>query len=204
MSARDIAENIQLRSLEKGHTPADQPPDLIIETIREVVDDLKHGKSPRKKKDDIIKLVSNQPERLELIASLIMSHDLDRAVLYLDGRWRVERYLHECLIEKKFTPSEAIAYHHIMADGAGPLVEQIRRGSSSGGEGGSSGGLKDVESTLDKVDQELRQTEKDLQGVFKEATPQGLEIVRRLGFKATKIAGKVINVQQAVSKPRSN
>jgi hypothetical protein len=178
--------------------PADLPPDLIIETIREVVSDLKQGKSPRKKKDDIIRLISNQAERLDLIEQLIMAHYLDRAVLYLDDRWRNERFLHECLIEKKFTPSESLAYQHILSSGADTLVSDIRKGKGVGG------GLKDVEGTIDKVDQELRQTEKDLQSVFKEASPQGLEIVRRLGFKAEKIAGKVLNIQQAVNKPRSN
>ena len=159
--------------------PPASPPDPILEILKELVDKFKSGESTENVKAEIVKLISHQGERHELINNLLVMHDLDRLPAYLKARHLIEQYLLTCADRKDLSPIEALAFFKIAQTEIETITSRVRIGATP---------VKDVEALVEKADFVTRLSETELQRKFQSTTPQGREILRKVGYRLAKLA----------------
>jgi hypothetical protein len=143
-----------------------------------VVDSIKSGKSITDSHVQIASLINNQEERAKLLDTLLLTHDYDRLVNFLYARKQLEQLLLSAAMRGDLTPTEQLAFMTIVLKETETISQRIRAGANS---------EKDIMSLLNKVDYTMQVSESDSLKKFKDTTPQGREIIRRLAHRLSKL-----------------
>jgi hypothetical protein len=160
---------------------ADDSP--VIRIISQLVQAFNAGTSTDAVREEVTRILNSQEERAELIDGLLVANDVDRLPNYLRARSVIEQYLLGCASRSDLSPAEALAFLKI--------VQVEIEGISSRVRGGAVSGRRDVMGLIDKADFVTRVSEVELSKKFSNTTPQGREILRKVGYrlmKATKDA----------------
>jgi hypothetical protein len=161
-----------------------EPDDPVLGVLDTVVKGIKDGTDLAPVYTKIARLINNQEERAELINNLSLTHDYERKILYMKACWALERYMFKLIGSGKLKPHECMAFMRLIQEELQNIDSTVKAGGTS---------PDDVMAMLNKVDFTFQMKQEELESKFKNTTPQGREIVRRLGFKlmkAAKVMGK--------------
>lgn len=187
-SAAKLVERVITRQLQQDadsgilDLPEDEDPraeDAIVNVVSKLIRSFKTGGSEGAVKVEVERLLNAREEKTELVNSLLVIHDMDRLPDYLKLRRYIEKYLLRSAFKSELTPAEALAFLKISQDEIKGIVSQVRTNGDPS---------KDVGELLNKADFVTKASEKELVEKFKMTSPQGREILRKIGHKLAKAA----------------
>jgi hypothetical protein len=165
----------------KGEPAPEQPNDPALEMLTQMISALSSGQGLDHLKPKITQLLSGQGEQSELVNNLLVAHDVTRLPGYLKARFTVEKYLFDCLGRNDLTPAEALAFLKLTKEEIDIITQRVRGGATS---------VRDVSALVDKADVLNRLSEQQLVDKFSKTTAVGREILRKVGYRLTKLVGK--------------
>lgn len=158
-----------------------EPKSAVLDVIEKVVKGIQDGTDLNPElRGEITRLINNQEERAELLNNLTLTHDYSQMVEALKTDAVLKSLLHACARRGDLTPPEALAFYQLNRADLNSLSARVQGGANS---------VNDVMSLLNKVDYTVQVGHKELERKFKNTTPQGREIIRRLAHKLIKISG---------------
>lgn len=178
---RQLVGLMQERMMNEGNFRDIEDDELLL-VLGRVIQDLKEGKSVSDLEGQLNRFVSEQDSRLQLVATLMTAHQLDRLQLYMNDRWKLERFLHERLNSGALSATEALSYYNIIRQELVVISAELRKPASP---------VEDVGKVLDRVDYTRSEEERAGLEHFEGTTSQGLEVIRRLTHKVQKVSRKV-------------
>lgn len=170
------------RDIEEGASFSDVTQvndDPILTVLDRLITSFKHGSSTAGVREDVEKLLNARDERSELINSLMIAHDMDRLPDYLKVRRYIEKYLIRTALAGELSPAEALAFLKIAQGEIDTISSSVKSGTAPG---------KAVDELITKADFVSKASEKELAEKFKNTSPQGREILRKIGHKLAKAA----------------
>ena len=161
--------------------PNDDPrsEDPIVAVLGKLVQSFKLGSGSEDVKAEVTRLLNGRDEKAELVNSLLVAHDMDRLPDYLRLRRFMEKYLLHSAFNGNLTPAEALAFLKISQDEIRGIVSQVKSAGDPS---------KDVDDLLNKADFVNKASQQELMDKFKQTSPQGREILRKIGYKLSKAA----------------
>jgi hypothetical protein len=193
-SAKQLKESINLHDeLAAEMTPPSPPVETrmagpVLGVVGEVIKGIRDGTQMTHVYQDVVRLVSNQESRAELIDQLMLTHDFTRYADFITARDAIESDLLLACKNDKLTPVERITVYREITKIVSVIEARIRGQTSS---------VKDIISQLQKVDYAVSSnTDAELQKRFAKTSPQAREITRKLLTKLRKAV-----VQTALDDP---
>jgi hypothetical protein len=152
-----------------------QSPALVA--LRNVVTAINTGTSLDTHQTAIASLIHAQDKRAELVDTLLLTNDYERAVNFAEARAHLEKTLLAAVYREDLTPSERL----LLLDRV-TAQEQQARNRIKGGAFNN----KDLVSLLEKVDFATQDAEGVLAAKFAGTTPAGREIIRKVATRLGK------------------
>lgn len=165
---RTVPPDLTVPPPEPQVQPQADKPLLVIE---QVVGAIKDGRDLSSMKEDVLRLVSNQEDRAQLISNLLMTHDYTRMAKYAKAREKLENVVLEAIEQRQLTPTQTIAFLKLVMEESEVISARIRNGATT---------VKDLVSLLNRADYAMQLSDAELHKKFEGTTPQGREIIRRL------------------------
>jgi hypothetical protein len=165
-----------------------QEADKGVEAIADVVSRIQSGAPMKELESTLTPLLSGQSSKTTILQAVMFNHMMELVALHWDMRWHLMRELWADLRMQKLKPLEKLALLKIAdqcADKAAAYINEQNPTFTP---------MTEIDATMERAskhsaDQEKRARSKDMEGT----TPQGREIVRRLTFKATQAADKIVS-----------
>lgn len=151
--------------------------DPTLEVLNTVVQGIKNGTDLAPVYTQIARLINNQEERATLVNNLSLTHEYERKIEYMKARWALERYMFQLIATGKLKPHECMAFMRLIQEEEKVIDSTVKAGGTS---------PNDIMTMLNKVDFTFQMKQEELENKFKNTTPQGREIVRRLSYKLLK------------------
>lgn len=174
--SRQLGQDTSAQPVSVQVEPTEDP---IIDTLDRLVSSFKSGGSTQEIKAQIEQFLTARDERSELVNNLLVVHDVDRLPDYLKLRRHVEKYLLKSAFGGSLTPAEALAFLKIAQTEIDSITSQVRSGGHAS---------KDVNELIRRADFVNKSDDKELAEKFKNTSPQGREILRKIGHKLAKAA----------------
>jgi hypothetical protein len=153
--------------------------DPLSDTLENVINGIMTGKSLDEYRDDIKRYIHNQQDRSDLIINLLLTKDYQRLLKFVKVRDDLEAKLLAAAGRTDLNASEMMAFSQLITEMTAKLEGRVQAGSTN---------VSDVMALLSKADYALQLQEETTKKKFKQTTPTGREIVRRLVHKLSKIS----------------
>jgi hypothetical protein len=180
--ASKLVERVVVRQLQRDiEEGADFsfPEDPALSALEQLIASFQSGGSTVAISPEIEKLLNAQDERTNLINNLLVVHDMDRLPSFLRLRRHVEQYLIRAAMQGSLSPAEALAFLKIGQTEIDSISSRVRNGANP---------VKDIDDLLKRADFVNKASDLELIEKFKSTTPQGREILRKIGHKIAKAA----------------
>ena len=152
--------------------------DPITNVLGDVVSGIMKGESLAAHHDQIRKYITNQQDRSELIANLLVTKDYQRLVSFLKARDILEQDIVKAALRSDLNISEKMALLQMVSEITTGLEHKVQAGASN---------VSDFAALMAKVDYTLQVNDATLKGRMKMTTSAGREIVRRVMHKLSKV-----------------
>lgn len=161
-------------------TPEEQPPPVppTLSALRVVVDAIVNGTPLIEHRDLIERLIHSQENRAEMIDSLLLTHDYTRLLAFVSMQHKIEADLLESAQNNALSAAEKMALLRYCNEESKYLGTKVKAGSTS---------IKDIMGLLAKMDFATQVNEDALRKRLLTTTPQGREIIRRIGHRLSKL-----------------
>lgn len=156
-----------------------QVPDPALTAMRELVENIEHGRDMAASLPRIAKLIHNQDSRAEVFNSLSLTHDYGRYANFLQARRRIEVVLLAMANSAKLHPGDALALLTYLEEQIKAIEKKISSNSTSG---------KDLAGLLSKIDYVMSTQQQELARRMAKTTPVNREIIRRVAHKMLKLS----------------
>jgi len=173
LTEQNGAPNLENPQEPPEHPQADKP----LQVIEQVVGAIKDGRDLSAMKPDVLRLISNQEDRAQLISNLLMTHDYTRVAKYAKAREKLENTILEAIDRGRLTPTQTLAFLKLISEETEVISGRIRGGATS---------VKDLMALINRADYQMQMSEGDIHKKFTGTSPQGREIIRRLIGKLCK------------------
>jgi len=161
------------------------PPELstaILQTFGEVSRKLHAGDDLGSLKEEVVKMLYGLDERLAINEGILALLQSDRMSELVKAQARVTGYLISCSERSDLTPTESLGFFKLFSDEIASIRKSLTEVDRKP--------LKDVEGLLKKIDFDALQEEKKSQERFKNTTPQGREVMRRVAHSLLKVKAR--------------
>jgi hypothetical protein len=162
-------------------------PDEALRALKQVMSGIREGTDLSKDEPMIARLVNNQEARAKVINSLVMTHDYERLLKFIEVRRSMDAFLLERARRKDVSPNEIMAIYKLIS----VEVEEI-----SGRMRAQSMGNEEMLHLIQKVGWATDVTPEQLAEKFKGSSRQGREMARKVGFKLQKAANLLMNKEK--------
>lgn len=174
-SHEDILNNVLARELEDpSPTPPGETEDPNIGILNELAQGLTHGTDLNHVKDDVVRVASNQPEKIGVFQSVMRAIDLNRLNDFVQIRAHAEKALKRAALRGDLRSNEWLAFMRYSNDELHRIVDGFKSGEGTVG--------VDSVTLIEKVDFARQQADAEVDKRYKQTTPQGREMIRKQVF----------------------
>ena len=159
-------------------------PDEAVDALKRVLRGITAGEDLKDSEPMIARLVANQEARAKVINSLIMTHDYERLVRFIDVRKNMDRVIIDAAANKELKWQTAVNLYKLVT----LEVEEI-----SGRMRAQMMGNTEMLNLIQKVGWATDMDDMALADKLKGTSPQGREIIRRVAYKLKKAADAAVS-----------
>jgi hypothetical protein len=183
----DVLNNVLARELaDPSPTPAGDTDDPNIGILNELAQGLSHGSDLNHVKDDVVRVASNQPEKIGVFQSVMRAIDLNRVNDFVQIRAHSEKEMKRAALRGDLKSWEHLALMRYSNDNIHQILASFKEGNGTTG--------VDSITLIEKVDFARQQHDAEVDKRYKNTTPQGREMIRKQIFvfkKKLQEAGKL-------------
>lgn len=148
--------------------------DQSVAVLLEIVKGLNTGSDLSHVREEVMRFVSHQQGKLDLVKALMQANDITRLSRFTEMRDVSEQHLFRLHSRGDLTTPEWITLYHISTN----EIKTIQAGMKSGGENNQSG-VASSSSLIDELDVKAQQSAADAEERYKGTSPQGREVIRK-------------------------
>ncbi len=142
--------------------------------MRSIVDALRSGASMVEHKPLLDRFAHANDQVAQVIGTMYVRHQFERLVSNLEAQDVLEKFLHRCLKRGDLNSKEALVFLGMVRSEIKAITTSLSRQARDG--------IPDVDSdvALEKMDYKAQQLQQEASDTFKDTTPRGREIIRKL------------------------
>jgi hypothetical protein len=195
-----LLNNVLCREIADPSPAGAEATDPNLTILEELARGLTAGTDLNHVREDVLRIAANQPEKVNVIKSMLLAIDLNRAARFAKVRDKAEAELARAALRGDLKSTEYLAFLKFstteLAEIQGRLDPQEVMHST---------GSTDSQAMLDRMDHTKQEQERAQAEQFKGTTPQGMEIIRKQVYKIKKRlkkAGKLKSKDDSKLPPR--
>jgi hypothetical protein len=181
-SPEAVINNVLCREIQQPSPAGAETPDPNLTVLDELAKGITQGTDLNHIREDVVRLASHQPEKINVVKSILLGLDLNRIARFAQVRDKAERELARAAMRGDLKSTEYLAFLRFatteLRDITGKLDAQEVLKASGGG--------SDSQAMMDRMDTQKQEQEKAQAEQFKGTTPQGMEIIRKQVYKIKK------------------
>jgi hypothetical protein len=180
-SPEAIINNVLCREIQQPSPAGAEAPDPNLTILDELSKGLTNGTDLTHIREDVLRLAAHQPEKVNVMKSILLSLDLNRLARFAKVRDKAEQELARAALRGDLKSTEYLAFLRFSAT----EMKEIQAKLDPQELVKASGGI-DSQAMMDRMDTNRQAQEAAQAEQFKGTTPQGMEIVRKQVFKIKK------------------
>jgi hypothetical protein len=180
-SPEALINNVLCREIEDPSPTGNEQPDPNLTVLEELAKGLTSGTDLNHVRADVLRIASNQPEKVNVIKAMLLAIDLNRAALFAKVRDKAERELARSALRGDLKSTEYLAFLRFSTNELKEIQSRLDPHEIM-----QATGSTDSQAMLDRMDHTKQAQEAAQAEQFKGTTPQGMEIVRKQVYKIKK------------------
>lgn len=181
-SPEALINNVLCREIASPSPAAGEAPDPNLTILDELAKGITNGTDLNHIREDIIRLAQHQPEKINVLKSVLLGIDLNRVARFAQVRDKAERELARAALRGDLKSTEYLAFLRFSTTELKDILEKMDAADVLKASGGGS----DSQAMMDRMDSAKQAQEAQQAEQFKGTTPQGVEIIRKQVFKIKK------------------
>lgn len=195
-----LLNNVLCREIADPSPAGSESSDPNITILEELARGLTAGTDLKHVREDVLRIASNQPEKVNVIKSVLLSIDLTRAARFVKVRDKAEAELARAALRGDLKSTEYLAFLKFSTTELDNIQNRLDPHEIM-----HAAGTTDSQAMLDRMDHTKQEQERAQAEQFKGTTPQGMEIIRKQVHKIRKRlkkAGKLKSKDDSKLPPR--
>jgi hypothetical protein len=180
-SPEALINNVLCREIAEPSPAGSEAPDPNLTVLEELAKGLTTGTDLNHVREDVLRIASNQPEKVNVIKAMLLAIDLNRAALFAKVRDKAEKELARASLRGDLKSTEYLAFLRFSTTELKEIQGRLNPHDIM-----QASGTTDSQAMLDRMDHSKQEQERAQAEQFKGTTPQGMEIVRKQVFKIKK------------------
>lgn len=181
-SPEALINNVLCREIQSPSPAGQETPDPNLTILDELTKGVTNGTDLNHIRDDIVRLAQHQPEKINVLKSVLLGIDLNRVSRFAQVRDKAERELARAALRGDLKSTEYLAFLRFSTTELKDILEKMDASDVLKASGGGS----DSQAMMDRMDSAKQAQEAAQAEQFKGTTPQGVEIIRKQVFKIKK------------------
>jgi hypothetical protein len=180
-SPEALINNVLCREIAEPSPAGTETPDPNLTILEELAKGLTTGTDLNHVREDVLRIASNQPEKVNVIKAMLLAIDLNRAARFAKVRDKAEQELSRAALRGDLKSTEYLAFLRFSTTELKEIEARLDPHEIM-----HSSGNTDSQAMLDRMDHSKQEQERAQAEQFKGTTPQGMEIVRKQVYKIKK------------------
>jgi hypothetical protein len=180
-SPEALINNVLCREIAEPSPAGNETPDPNLTILEELAKGLTTGTNLNHIREDVLRVASNQPEKVNVIKAMLLAIDLQRAALFAKVRNKAENELARSAMRGDLKSTEYLAFLRFASTEIKEITGRLNPHDIM-----QASGTTDSQAMLDRMDHSKQEQEKAQAEQFKGTTPQGMEIIRKQVYKIKK------------------
>jgi hypothetical protein len=180
-SPEALINNVLCREIGDPSPAGSEASDPNLTILEELAKGLTTGTDLNHVRDDVLRIAANQPEKVNVIKSMLLAIDLNRAARFAKVRDKAEAELARAAMRGDLKSTEYLAFLRFSTTELKDILARLDPHEIM-----HSTGSVDSQAMLDRMDHQKQAQEAAQAEQFKGTTPQGMEIVRKQVYKIKK------------------
>jgi hypothetical protein len=176
-----LLNNVLCREINDPSAAGSEASDPNLTILEELARGLTAGTDLNHVREDVLRIASNQPEKVNVIKSMLLAIDLNRAARFAKVRDKAEAELARAALRGDLKSTEYLAFLKFSTTELAEIQGRLNPHDIM-----QASGTTDSQAMLDRMDHTKQEQEKAQAEQFKGTTPQGMEIIRKQVFKIKK------------------
>jgi hypothetical protein len=184
-SPEALINNVLCREIGDPSPAGSEAGDPNLTILEELARGLTAGTDLNHVRDDVQRIASNQPEKVNVIKAMLLAIDLNRAARFAKVRDKAEAELARASLRGDLKSTEYLAFLRFSTTELKDIMSRLNPQDVMHAVGST-----DSQAMLDRMDHAKQAAEAAQVAQFKGTTPQGMEIVRKQVYKIKKRLAK--------------
>jgi hypothetical protein len=184
-SPEALINNVLCREIGDPSPAGQEAADPNLTILEELARGLTSGTDLNHVREDVLRIASNQPEKVNVIKAMLLAIDLNRAARFAKMRDKAEGELTRAALRGDLKSTEYLAFLRFSTTELKDILSRLDPHDIMHATGST-----DSQAMLDRMDHAKQAAEAEQAAQFKGTTPQGMEIVRKQVFKIKKRLAK--------------
>lgn len=180
-SPEALINNVLCREIADPSPAGQEVSDPNLTILEELARGLTNGTNINHVREDVLRVASNQPEKVNVIKAMLLSIDLNRAARFAKVRDKAEAELARAALRGDLKSTEYLAFLRFSTTELKDILGRLDPHEVM-----HSTGSTDSQAMLDRMDHQKQAQEAAQAEQFKGTTPQGMEIIRKQVYKIKK------------------
>lgn len=184
-SPEALINNVLCREITDPSPAGNEAADPNLTILEELAKGLTTGTDLNHVREDVLRIASNQPEKVNVIKAMLLAIDLNRAARFAKVRDKAEAELARAALRGDLKSTEYLAFLRFSTTELKDILGRLDPHEIM-----HATGTTDSQAMLDRMDHAKQAQEAAQAEQFKGTTPQGMEIVRKQVYKIKKRLAK--------------
>lgn len=176
-----LLNNVLCREIADPSPAGQEVADPNLTILKELARGLTSGTDLNHIREDVLRIASNQPEKVNVIKAMLLAIDLNRAARFAEVRDKAEQELARASMRGDLKSTEYLAFLRFSTTELKEIQSRLDPSEIMHATGST-----DSHAMLDRMDHAKQEQERAQAEQFKGTTPQGMEIVRKQVYKIKK------------------